>query len=143
MTDLYDAATYAQLAQTKELVDALEQRSSAIREQITAANASKRAAVRDVEQSFAEELRAAREKHAKLRKAMEDAKQAIWVLEERVWTKTDVIGKEYREKISSMEVELAKLSAEKAKLRSSVAPIKRLPPELLRKIFLLHIWLGQ
>jgi hypothetical protein len=142
MTDLYDAATYAQLAHTNELIGALDQRSSSIREQITAVNISKRAAVRDVEQSFEDELKAAREKHAKLRKAMEDAKQTIWDLEERVWSKADSIGKEYMEKILSMESELAKLSTEKEKLRSSVAPIKRLPAELLREIFLGHIELG-
>jgi hypothetical protein len=142
MTDLYDAATYAQLAQTKELVETLERRGSAIREQITAANASKRTAIREVEQSFQEELRVAREKHAILRKAMEDAKQAIWDLEEKIWSKKDLIGKEAREKIASMESELAKLSAEKEKLRSSVAPIKRLPSELLREVFLNHVELG-
>lgn len=142
MTDLYDAATYAQLARTNELIKTLEQRCSTIREHVAAVNISKRAAIREVEQSFEEELKAAREKHAKLRKAVEDAKQAIWDLEEKVWSKVDSTGKEYMEKISSMESELAKLSTEKEKLRSSVAPIKRLPAELLREIFLVHIELG-
>ena len=142
MTDLYDAATHAQLAYTKELIDALDRRSTAIREQVTAANASKRAAILEVEQSFEGELKAAREKHAKLRKAMEDSKQTIWDLEEKVWSKSDLIGKGYMEKISSMESELARLSTEKEKLRSSVAPIKRLPAELLREIFFSHIELG-
>ena len=113
MADLYDAATYAQLAHTKELIDALEQRSSAVREQIAAANASKRAAICEVEQLSEEQLKAEREKHAKLRKATEDAQQAVWDLEKRVWSKTDSIGKEHRERISSMEYELAKLSDDK------------------------------
>jgi len=142
MTDLYDPETYAQLAHAKELIDALEHRSSTIREQITAASVSKHAAIREVEQSFEEELKAAREKHTKLRKATEDAKQAIWDLEKSIRTSADFIGKEYVGKISSMESELAKLSAEKEKLRSSVAPIKRLPAELLREIFLSHVELG-
>jgi len=142
MTDLYDAATYAQLAHTNDLIDALEQRSSAIRGQITAVNISKRAAICEVEQSFEGELKVAREKHAKLRKEMEDSKQAIWDLEESVWSKADSIGKEYMEKIASMESEVVKLLTEKERLRSSVAPIKRLPAELLREIFLSHIELG-
>ena len=142
MTDLYDAATHAQLARTKELIDAIERRGLAIREQIIAANASKRAAIHEVEQSFEGELRAAREKHTKFCKAMEEAKQAIWDLEKKVYTESDFIGKGYMEQILLMESELAKLSTEKEKLRSSIAPIKRLPAELLREIFLSHIELG-
>ena len=142
MTDLYDAATHAQLARTNELINALERQSSAIREQIAAVNLSKRAAIREVEQSFEEELKAARETHAKLRKAVDDAKQAVWELEKKVRYKVGSTGKEYSEKISSMESKLAKVSMEKEKLRSSVAPIKRLPAELLREIFLCHTELG-
>ena len=142
MTDLYDTTTYAQLAYTKELVDALERRSSAVRKRIAAANESKHTAMREVEQSFEGGLKAARERHAKLRKATEDAEQAILDLEERVWHESESVGKEYMEKILSMESELARLSTERDKLRSSVAPIKRLPAELLREIFFSHIELG-